>query len=132
MMRNRPVGVQIEASDGHQLRLTGDVETLLHLPTRAKTEGFSLAISDGSLIRGGYDVSSDCCRFSIGAEGAAIIKIMRADDGDRLDIGWRIDWITLACGSDTLCPIDAGDAQDMRQLVLDISVIQAVGVVTHA
>jgi hypothetical protein len=65
-------------------------------------------------------------------EGTAIIKIMRTDDRDRLEIGWRIDWITLACGSDTLCPIDAGDAQDMRQLVLDISVIQAVGVVTHA
>jgi hypothetical protein len=83
------VGVQIEAIDGHQLRLTGDVETLLDLPTRAKTEGFSLAISDGSLIRGGYDASSDCCRFSIGAEGAAIINIMRADDGDRLDIAAR-------------------------------------------
>jgi hypothetical protein len=36
MMRNRPVSVQIEAIDGHQLRLTGDVETLLDLPARAK------------------------------------------------------------------------------------------------
>jgi len=119
------VGIQIEAIDSHRLRLTGDVETLLDLPARAKIEGFSLAISDGSLIRGDYDAGRDRCRFSIDVEGAAIIKITREHGGDRLEIGWRIDWITLACGSDTLCPIDAVDAQDARQLVLDIDVRQA-------
>lgn len=123
--RNMSVAIQIEAINGHQLRLTGDVETLLDLPARAKAEGFSLAISDGSLIRGGYDAGSDCCQFSISVEGAAIIKITREDGGDRLDIGWRIDWITLACGSDTLCPIDADDARDARQMALDIDVRQA-------
>lgn len=114
------MGVQIEAIDGHSLRLTGDVETLLDLPARAKTEEFSLAISDGSLIRGYYDAGSNGCRFSIAVEGAAIIKIAREDSGDRLEIDWRIDWITLACGSDTLCPIDAVDAQDTGGLVLDV------------
>jgi hypothetical protein len=116
------MGVQIEVIDRHRLRLTGDVEMLLDLPARAKSEGFSLAISDGSLIRGCYDAGSDCCWFSLDVEGAAIIKIMRSDDSDRLDIGWRIDWITLACGSDTLCPIDADDVQDALQLALDIDV----------
>jgi hypothetical protein len=119
------MGVQIEAIDGHRLRLTGDVEMLLDLPARAKTEGFSLAISDGSLIRGGYNACNNRCRFSLDVEGAAIIKITREDGSDRLEIGWRIDWITLACGGDTLCPIDADDAQDARQLALDIDVRQA-------
>jgi len=125
------VGVQIEAIDGHRLRLTGDVEMLLGLPARAKVEGFSLAISDGSLICGSYDAGSNRCRFSLDVEGAAIIKITRADDGDRLDIGWPIDWITLACGSDTLCPIDANDAREARQLALDIDVRRATEILTY-
>jgi hypothetical protein len=64
-------------------------------------------------------------RLTGDVEGAAIIKITREDGGDRLDIGWRIDWITLACGGDTLCPIDADDAQDARQPAFDIDVRQA-------
>jgi len=119
------MGVEIAAIDDHRLGLTGDVETLLDLPARAKTNGFSLAISDGSLIRGDYDTQAKAWRFTVLAEGAAIIAIRSDETGDRLHIAWRIDWITLACGSDTLCPIDADALSDTRQLVLDIDVKKA-------
>jgi hypothetical protein len=119
------MGVQIEVIEGHRLQLSGDVEAILDLPMREKSQGFSLAISDGSLIRGEYDAASECCRFSIEAEGAAIIKITRAGTGDRLDIDWRIDWMVLACSGDTLRAFDADDAPDTRQLVLDIDAKQA-------
>jgi hypothetical protein len=119
------MGVQIEAIEGHRLRLTGDVEAMLDLPMRAKSQGFSLAISDGSLLRGEYDAGSECCRFSIEAEGAAIIKITRTGTGDLLDMDWRIDWMVLACSGDTLRVVDTDDAPDTRQLVLDIDAKQA-------
>ncbi len=34
------MGVEIATSDDHRLGLTGDVETVLDLPARAKTDGF--------------------------------------------------------------------------------------------
>tara|TARA_R110000868_G_scaffold18003_2_gene78256 strand:- start:3095 stop:3457 length:363 start_codon:yes stop_codon:yes gene_type:complete len=119
------MGVQIAARQDDRLQLSGDIETLLDLPARARKEGFSLAISDGSLIRGCYDPASHRCHFTVAVEGAAIIDIARDAQGDRLKIDWQIDWITLACGTDTLCPINAADASDARQLTLDIDVRQA-------
>ncbi|AUW60006.1 hypothetical protein C1T17_01140 [Sphingobium sp. SCG-1] len=119
------MGVQIAARQDDRLQLSGDIETLLDLPARARTEGFSLAISDDSLIRGRDDPASNRSHFTVAVDGAAIIDIARDAQGDRLDIDWRIDWITLACGTDTLCPVDAQSVADDRQMTLDIGVRQA-------
>lgn len=119
------MGVQIAARQDDRLQLSGDIETLLDLPAGARAEGFSLAISDGSLIRGCYDPTTHRCHFTVAVEGAAIIAIARDAQGDQLDIAWRIDWITLACGTDTLCPVDAHSVADNRQMTLDIDVRQA-------
>lgn len=119
------MGVQIAARQDDRLQLGGDIETMLDLPARARKEGFSLAISDGSLIRGRYDPATHRCHFTVAVEGAAIIDIAHDAQGDRLDISWQIDWITLACGTDTLCPMDAKSVADDRQMTLDIDVRQA-------
>ena len=119
------MGLTIDVLAGHRLQLTGDIATVLDLPVRAIAEGFSLAISDGSLVRGRIDTASDGCRFVLAVEGAAVIKITRGAHGDRLDIDGQIEWLTLGSGSETLCPIDADYGVDGRQLVLDIGVRKA-------
>ena len=116
------MGLTIDVLAGHRLQLTGDIATVLDLPARAIVEGFSLAISDGSLVRGRIDTGSDGCRFALAVEGAAVIKITRGAHGDRLDIDWQIEWLTLASCSETLRPIGADHGVDGRQLVLDIGV----------
>ena len=77
------MSVRIESIDGAKLKLTGDVEAVLDLPFRAAREGFGLAFSDGTLMRGDYDGSTDRCRFSLSIEGAAVVKIVRQDDAVR-------------------------------------------------
>jgi len=116
------MGLTIDVLAGHRLQLTGDIATVLDLSARAIVEGFSLAISDGSLVRGSIDAGGDGCRFARAVEGAAVIKIARGAHGDRLDIDGQIEWLTLASGSETLCSVDADDGADGRQLVLDIGV----------
>jgi len=119
------MGLTIDVLAGHRLQLTGDIATVLDLPARAIVEGFSLAISDGSLVRGRIDTGSDGCRFALAVEGAAVIKITRGAHGDRLDIDGHIEWLTLASCSETLRPIGADHGVDGRQLVLDIAVREA-------
>jgi hypothetical protein len=114
------VSVQIEAMDGGRLRLTGDVEAVLALPASAVTDGFSFAFSDGTLLRGHHDIGSGRCHFALAVEGAAIVSITREGRHDHARIDWKIEWMTLACGSKTLCPIHAEAGDDGRQLVLDI------------
>jgi hypothetical protein len=115
------MGVQIEATDGGRLKLSGDVETILDLPASAVTDGFSFAFSDGTLLRGHHDIGSGRCHFRLAAEGAAIVRIVRDGRHDCAQIEWKIEWMTLACGSKTLCPIHADARDDGRQLVLDIA-----------
>lgn len=119
------MGVQIEAMDSGRLKLTGDVGTILDLPARAVTEGFSFAFSDGTLVRGSHDIVTGRCRFSVAAEGAALVRITREGRHDRAQIDGQIAWMTLACGSETLCPIDAEHSDDRRQLKLDIDMKDA-------
>ena len=82
--------------------------------------GFSFAFSDGTLLRGHHDIGSGRCHFALAVEGAAIVSITREGCHDHARIDWKIEWMTLACGSKTLCPIHADARDDGRQLVLDI------------
>lgn len=119
------MGVQIEAMDGGRLRLTGDVETIFTLPASAVTDGFSFAFSDGTLLKGHHDIGSGRCHFALAAQGAAGVRIMREGRHDGARIDGQIEWMTLACGSRTLCPIHAKPHDDGRQLVLDMEAREA-------
>src|SRR3546814_15370346 len=95
------MGVQIEAMDGGRLKVTGDVESLLNLPGRAVTDGFSFAFSDGTLIRGHHDIATGRCHLALAVEGAAMDRIMRQDRHERAHIDGRSAerLVGKACGS---------------------------------
>ena len=116
------MSVRIASVDGARLRLTGDVAAVLDIPFRAAREGFTLAFSDGTLVRGDYDPAADCCRFAATVEGAAVVSIARAAGGDVLDIAWRVEWLSLASGNDTLCPGDDDQADNDGQLTLAVGI----------
>ena len=120
------MGVHIEGGGKSSLLLTGDIETRLEVPARGIAEGFSLAFSDRTLLRGTFLDDASSCRFALAVEGAAQVRITRHEDGDRVDLNWNFEWITLACGQETLQP-EAGDAEeDVLQLTLDIVVEERV------
>jgi hypothetical protein len=116
------MGVRIEARAGHRLQLSGDIETVLDAPARGVAEGFSLAFSDGTLVQGSCLSSGTACCFRIASEGAAVARITRHGLGDALDLDWNFDWITLACGTQTLQPEALEEGEDVLQLTLDIEV----------
>jgi hypothetical protein len=107
------MGVRIEAREGGRLTMSGDVETAIQLSSRALRDGFAIAVSDGTLVRGCYDEAADACRFSVAAEGAALSSIKREQCGDVVDLSWRIDWISIAPDSDALC-VSASEADDRQ------------------
>ena len=120
------MGVHIEVGGRSNLLLTGDIETRLDVPARGISEGFSLAFSDGTLLRGTFLGDVSTCRFALAVEGAAQVRITRHDDGDRVDLDWDFEWITLACGQETLQPEAADADEDVLQLTLDIVVEERV------
>lgn len=67
------MGIQIEPKQDYRLHLTGGIETVLDVPARGIEEGFSLAFSDGTLVRGTYVAGTDTCQFAIASEGAAMV-----------------------------------------------------------
>ena len=112
------MAVQIEALDGGKLKVTGDLEGLLHLPGRAVADGFFFAFSDGTLIRGHHDIATGPCHLTLATEGAALVRILRDDRHDRVLFEWKIEWMMLSCGSETLCPFHPKPHDDDRQLLL--------------
>lgn len=114
------MAIRIEPLDGARLRLSGDVETVIPLSPRALREGFAIAVSDGTLVRGSYDTALQECRFAVAIEGAGIASIGRAAHGERFDLAWRIEWISLAAGRDALCPADDPEGGNQAQLILEI------------
>ena len=114
------MGVRIEAADGAKLKLSGDVEMVIDLPLRAVREGFALAFSDGTLVRGDYDFGAQSCAFEVAIEGAAAISIGRDNGRETLEIGWPIEWISVGAGDDTICANDQVLAGGSVQLPLDI------------
>jgi len=118
------MGVRIETTTGHRLQLTGDIETILDVPARGIAEGFALAFSDGTLVQGECIPGDNACRVGIVSEGAAMVRIVRSGLGNALELDWRFDWITLACGTETV-ERQAAAEDDKLQLTLDISVEEA-------
>ena len=116
------MGVRIETASGHRLQLTGDIETILDVPPRGIAEGFSLAFSDGTLVQGECIPGGNACRYGIASEGAAMVRIVHSGLGDALELNGQFDWITLACGTQTLRPDAAEESDDVLQLTLDIEV----------
>src|SRR3546814_4000962 len=73
------MGVQIEAMDGGRLKVTGDVESLLNLPGRAVTDGFSFAFSAGTLIRGHHAIATGRCHLARSEEHTSELQsLMRS------------------------------------------------------
>ncbi|MEW9856687.1 hypothetical protein [Novosphingobium sp. M1R2S20] len=116
------MAVRIKPGADRRLQLTGDVETVLDVSKRAMSDGFSLAFSDGTLVHGHYPESAAACRFTLSIESAALVRITRKGMHDVLDLDWHFDWITLACGAETLQPQAAADDENVLQLTLDIVV----------
>jgi len=116
------MGVRIEAIAGYRLQLTGDVVATLDVPASAVWEGFALAFSDGTLVRGRYDHASDTCRFTLACEGAALVRIARQDGAEVVDCDWKMDWVTLADGAGTRQHEALPRSDDVLQLTLDITV----------
>jgi len=111
---------RIAPADGARLQLTGDVETVIPLSSRALREGFAVAVSDGTLLRGSYDPKLRECRFSVAVEGSGSASILRGSHGDRAHLSAQIEWISVAAGSDALCPSAASEEPDQTQLELAI------------
>jgi hypothetical protein len=114
------MGVRIETTSGHRLQLTGDIETILDVPPRGIAEGFSLAFSDGTLVQGECIPGGNACRYGIASEGAARVRIVPSGLGDALELDWSFEWITLACGTQTLRSDAADESDDVLQLTLNI------------
>ena len=51
-----------------------------------------------------------------------MVRIVHCGLGDALELDWQFDWITLACGTQTLRPDAAEESDDVLQLKLDIGV----------
>ena len=120
------MGVHIEVEGKSSLLLTGDIETRLDVPARGITEGFSLAFSDGTLLRGTFLDDASTCRFALAVEGAAQVRITRHGNGDRVYLASNFEWITLACGQETLQPEAVDADEDVLQLTFDIVVEESV------
>ncbi|MET1755686.1 hypothetical protein ABVV53_09475 [Novosphingobium sp. RD2P27] len=124
-MAVRIMAVRIEPGANRRLQLAGDIEAVLDVPERAINDGFSLAFSDGTLVHGHYPESASACSFFLSSEGAALVRITRKGIQDVLELNWDFDWITLACGTETVQPHAAADDQNVLQLTLDIVVEEA-------
>lgn len=116
------MGVKIEVKEGWRLHLSGAIATVLDVPLRGQAEGFALAFSDGTLVRGTCLEGTLACRFTLANAGTAPAKITRDGVSDRLELEGDYDWITLACGAETLEPVRDPDGPDVLQLTLDIAV----------
>ena len=110
------MSVRIEPQDGFKLKLSGDIETVISLSTRAVSNDFAVAFSDGTLLRGSYDFALEECRFSVLIEGAGTAKIRRESGGDQVELDWRIEWVSVAPGSQALLPIANDCEADQPQL----------------
>lgn len=119
------MGVRIRSLDSTRLMLSGDIEAVVDLPIRAVREGFTLAFSDGTLVRGDLDFGSQACTFQVEVEGAAELKIVRNDAGETLEVGWATEWISIAAGDDTVRAGDTPQRASDGQLMLGIDQRQA-------
>ncbi len=106
------MSIRIAPLENARLQLSGDVEDEIRLSARALDDGFAIAISDGTLVRGSYDSWLEEYRFAIVVEGAGITTISRAQRGDVIDLAWKIEWISIAVATDMRCP----EGSDTRRI----------------
>lgn len=85
------MGVRIEATTGHRLQLTGDIETILDVPPRGIVEAFSLAFSDATLVQGECILGGNAWRYGIVSESAAMARIVHNGLGNMLELDWNFD-----------------------------------------
>lgn len=112
--------IAIQPSETARLHLSGDVETVIVLSSRAIREGFAVAVSDGTLLRGHYDPKLRECSFVVAVEGSGSTSIVRGSHGHMARLSAQIEWISVAAGSDALCPSEASDKASEAQLGLAI------------
>lgn len=77
-----------------RLEVTGDIQTTLKLPFTDYSL-FYLSFSDGTLSEGIYE-EERVYRFRLHTEGAGITRIRREGDHDVIELGWNIEWATIA------------------------------------
>ena len=106
--------ITIQPNDTAGLQLSGDVETVIALPSRALREGFVAAVSDGTLLRGHYDPKLRERNFVVAVEGSGSISIVRGSGGDTVRLSTQIHWIIIAAGDHALRPASAYD-DDLQQ-----------------
>ena len=111
--------VRIDPCEDAKLQLSGDVETWVWLSARAVREGFAVAVSDGTLLRGSYDPKLRECRLVVAAEGAGGVSIRRGMYGDAVDLASQIEWIGITAGNDTLCSNTRSEATDQAAFAFD-------------
>lgn len=84
-----------------RMRVGGDLETLLTIPCD-DDDRFFVGVSDGTLLTGTYDENLRCS-WSVAQHGAAIIRIL----GDRVEVHWRVEWVTAAVYDDRMAQSEA-------------------------
>lgn len=119
------MGVRIEACAGYRLALTGDVETMLFVPQRGRREGFTLAFSEGTLLRGTFELSGGSYRFERVTEGLTRVEITHLETGYAVELDYDFDWITLACGADVLRPEAINDDSKAAEFALQVGASEA-------
>ncbi|RIV80490.1 hypothetical protein D2V17_19455 [Aurantiacibacter xanthus] len=108
------MSITIQPNDTAGLQLSGDVETVIGLPSRALREGFAVAVSDGTLLRGTFDSKIRECSFVVAVEGSGSISIVRGSGGDTVRLSAQIDWIIVVPGDHALRPAEACE-DDLQQ-----------------
>lgn len=63
----------------------------LHVPVDSHEDRFHLAISDGTLITGGYAPEDDRFNYQVEVERANITRIA----GNAMIVDWRPEWVTI-------------------------------------
>ena len=112
--------ITIQPADAARVHVSGDVETVIALSSRALREGFAVSVSDGTLLRGHYDPKLRECSFVLAVEGSGSTSIVRGSHGDTVRLSAQIEWISVAVGSHVLCPSEASDKASEAQLELAI------------
>ncbi|GAA0737128.1 MULTISPECIES: hypothetical protein [Sphingomonas] len=105
------MSVMIRGEDRARLKVTGDIEAELAVPTGG-TGRCWLSFSDGTLVEAAYGKDDDC-RFAVSEEGAGIARIQRDGAADVLRLDWRVEWVTVAAAGNA---VRAGRGEPMPVL----------------
>ncbi|MEA1015328.1 hypothetical protein [Sphingosinicella sp. LY1275] len=88
------------------LEVTGDLEALLALPCGDRGQ-FYLAFSDGTLVEGHCE--DRVYRFRLHTEGAGLTSIRREGACDVIQLGWAVEWVTVASHEGGAWPVQESE-----------------------